>query len=128
MTAPSKHSPSVTRNSHLSFSKRLGIVFLRMRSIWIPGVALQLVNELLENTAAMFVVLELIKTRAGWSQQHDVSGVSCLSGELHRVVQRFRAPDRHATFDLLLDFVRGAADQQREYGFFSKRRAQLRVI
>src|SRR5258706_7792907 len=76
MTAPSRHSPSVTPNSHLSFSKRLGIALLRVR--WIFSAALQLMDKVLEDASTMLVVLELVEAGAGGRQEHDVSGMSGL--------------------------------------------------
>src|SRR5258708_20352819 len=126
MTAPSRHSPSVTRNSHLSFSKRLGIAFLRVGCVLRIAlhsrfiVALQLVNKLLENAAAMFVILELIKTCARWRQKYDVSAVSHLSGQRNSTVQSSRPADRHATFNLFSDFFPTAPLDHSYFAFFSK--------
>src|SRR5260221_13970689 len=91
MTAPSRHSPSATPNSHLSFSKRLGIALLRVR--WIFSAALQLMDKVLEDASTMLVVLELVEAGAGGRQEHDVSGMSGLGREFHGML------DGSCTFD-----------------------------
>src|SRR5258708_16962036 len=134
MTAPSRHSPSVTRNSHLSFSKRLGIAFLRvgcvLRIVLWPGfvAALQLANELFENAAAMFVLLKLIETCASWRQQNHVARLSSTRRDLDRALQSPRAFDSHATRDLTFDLLGYRSNQQSENRPFPQKFAQRRVV
>src|ERR1051326_4295247 len=113
MTAPRRHRPSVTRNNHLSLSKRLGIPLLRVR--WILQTALlQSMDEVLESAARMFVTLKLIKAGAGRLQKHDVSRMSRLRSETDSIFERAGALDCNSAFDLLLNFVGGCADQRSE--------------
>src|SRR5690349_18177363 len=81
MTAPSRHSPSVTMNNQRSFSSRLGIVFPRIHRIPVRAkffTLFQVVHQFFEDAATVFVILELIETRAGRREQHHISGMSCV--------------------------------------------------
>src|SRR5262249_11499737 len=91
ITAPSKHSASVTINSQRSFSSRLGIAFPRIHRIGVRTeflALLQMTNQLLENAASVFIVLKLVEARAGGRQQHDVSGMRGAVSGIDSIFQR----------------------------------------
>src|SRR5438477_3485572 len=128
ITAPSRHNPRVTPNSHLSFSKRLGIPPLRVRWIFIRFACFQLLNQSLENATAMLEIRKLVKACASRRQQHNIPGVRGLSREFHCIVERVGARNRHGPINLLLDFLGRRADQQRKNCLFPKRLTELRVV
>src|ERR1700751_722290 len=117
ITAPSRHSASVTINSQRSFSSRLGIALLRIHGIPVRTklfALFQMANQLLKHATPMFVVLKLVKARASWRQQDDVTGMRRVERHVHRLFQCARTLDRYAAFDLLCNFVGRCANQQRE--------------
>src|SRR5579859_127717 len=85
MTAPSRHSPSVTPKSQRSLSVRLGIASPLSRGDGARSRAgllfRQFVHELLEDAAAMFVILKLIEAGAGGREQNNVAGLRGARGD-----------------------------------------------
>src|SRR5215469_3241496 len=134
ITAPSRHSASVTMNSHLSFSRRLGILSPRVHRIrpsrtrFRPQSLFQPAHQLLEHPAAMLVVLKLIEAGTGRREQHDVSRMGGAEGCLDSGFERSRWCDGHAAPDLLLDLVGGGTDQQRQNGLLAENIPQFGVI
>src|ERR1043166_7745552 len=117
ITAPSKHNPIVTMNSQRSFSSLLGIAFPRIHRIRVRTNLLalfEMANEFLENAPPVFVILKLVKARAGRREQNNVTGMRRVKRGVHRVFQGAGSPDRHAASDLLFNLVGSRADQQRE--------------
>src|SRR5271170_3693959 len=103
MASPTTTSESVVKKSHLSTPTRF--------AIRLPG-SFQLcsrrkkmfLHELLEDAAAMLVILKLIKAGAGRRQQNHISGTRGFSGGLDSLLQRFAGDDRNDTADMRFDF------------------------
>src|SRR5215471_15715727 len=130
ITAPSRHSTSVTMKSQRSFSSRLGIAFPRIHRFGVRTkllALLKMVDELLENAPAVFIILKLVKARASRRQQNNISGMRGVKCAIDRVLQSTGAPNRHTTLDLLFNFIGRRANQERENRLFTEGLWQLRV-
>src|SRR5947208_8349901 len=64
ITAPKRHSASVTPKSQRSFSNRLGTFSHPLRRSCTRRLPLQLMHQFFEDAAAVFVVLKLIEAGA----------------------------------------------------------------
>src|SRR5215470_16358695 len=133
MTAPSRQSPSVAMNSHLSFSRRLGMPFLR--TFWISRNffrttfrAFQLMDQFLEDAPPMFVILELIEAGTSGGHEDDVARLRRLRCGFDSVFERAGLLQRNTAFDLLFDLLGRGADQQREDDLCPQEIAQQRVV
>src|SRR5713101_316385 len=71
---------------------------------------LQLMHQLLEDAAAMLVVLKLIEAGACRGKEHHVAGTRCMRGNFHGALDRSGALDGHAAGDLFFNFFRRGAD------------------
>src|SRR5882724_6494013 len=71
---------------------------------------LQLMHQILEDAAAVFVAIKLVEAGARRREEHDVPGTRSLRSNLYRALDRSRALDRHASGDLLFNFLRSRAD------------------
>src|SRR5208337_1186267 len=127
ITAPNRQSTSVTPNSQRSVSERLAKSSTLIRRM-LCGSRVQVSDELLEDPSALLVILELVEAGAGRGQNHDISGLRGVRGDFHRAVQRGGAFYGHAAGDLLFNFVRSRANQERKNGFFSERLLQEGVV
>src|SRR5690242_19271157 len=127
MTAPKRHRATVAPKSQRSVSPRLSKTSSPSGGCT-GGVVFELPDELLENPAAMLVILKLVEAGAGGSEQDDVAGLGGVSGGLDGAVQSAGAFDGDAAANLLLDLVRRSADQERQYGPLAQRLAQCGVV
>src|SRR3989442_14002453 len=74
------------------------------------GLPLQLVHQILEDTAAVLVVIKLVEAGARRCEKHDVPGPRHMRSNLYRALDRSRALDRHASGDFFFNFVRSPTD------------------
>src|SRR5580704_13125398 len=119
ITAPMKHSASVTPNNCRSGCKLRGIVgtFLeRDFSSRHPGCAAARFapeprHKLLENAVTVLVVFELVETGAGRRKKHHISGLRAFRSDLNSTANRARMLHRNGAFKLRSDFLCGSADQ-----------------
>src|SRR6266852_4115327 len=77
------------------------------------GLPLQLVHQILEDAAAVLVVIKLVEAGARRREEYDIAGPRSLRSKFYRALDRSRALDRHASGDLLFNFLRSRADKQR---------------
>src|SRR5215470_1767126 len=114
ITAPSRHSTSVTMNRQRSFSSRLGIAFPRIHRIHVRTsvvILSQMANQFFENAATVFVILKLVEACAGRREQDNVTGTRGVMSAVHSIVERADTLNCHAALDLLFDLVRRCANQ-----------------
>src|ERR1700719_1134274 len=104
MTAPSRHSASVTPNNQRSFSSRLGTL-VRL-SFWFhfPGFLFTLLDQFFKNASAMLVILKLVEARACRREQHNIATPRSLRGDFHGAFQSAGTLERDAAGDLLFNF------------------------
>src|SRR6266404_6232538 len=62
------------------------------------------------------------------AEEHNIARPRRLRSNLYRALDRSRALDRHASGDLLFNFLRGRADQKRKNRLFAQRFLQRGVI
>ena len=70
----------------------------------------ELVDELFEHAATVFVIFELVEAGAGGREQHDIAGLCGARCDFHGALNRAGTFDGDATGDLAFDFLRGGAD------------------
>src|SRR5260370_20995117 len=85
-------------------------------------------NQLFEDAAALFVVLELVEAGAGRGQKQSVAGACLVRGDFHGALNRPSALDGYAASNLFFNFVGCGADQQSENGLFTQRPLQQGVM
>jgi hypothetical protein len=83
---------------------------------------LQLVHQRFEHPAAMLVILKLIETRAGRSQQDYIARARSLRRDFDRAIESTGPLDGYAAVNLACYLVGGCANQQRQNRFFAQRR------
>src|SRR5271154_2420209 len=130
-----KHSASVTPNNCRSGCKLRGIVepfltgnssrcrfqIVRSRSV------LQLRDQLLENAAAMLVVLKLVKTRTGRREQDDIASPRAVCRDFNGTLHRSSALRRHSVPELPCDLLCCCANKQHQPRALLQRFAKERV-
>ena len=70
----------------------------------------QLLDELLEHAATMFIIFKLVEAGAGRREQHDIAGLRGARGDFDGAVERAGTFDSDAAGDLAFDFLRCGAD------------------
>lgn len=85
-------------------------------------------NQLLEDTATMFVILKLVKTGASRSKENDVSRLGGVRGEFDGAFESDGALNGDSALNLAFDFFGGGTDEQCEDGFSLERFAERRVV
>src|ERR1051325_4851051 len=88
----------------------------------------QLVHELLEHTATMLVIFELIEAGASRREQNDIAGLRGPRSNFDGALDRSRAFDGDASLNLLFDFFGRGTDEQCKDRLLAKRGLQNRVV
>src|SRR5271155_2517103 len=88
----------------------------------------QLVDQVFEDAAAVFVVFKLIQAGAGGREQNGVAGLGDLFGAVHGAFERFYKFQSYAAGDVAGDFVGGAANQQGANGTLAQLLAEGAVV
>ena len=70
----------------------------------------ELVDELFEHAATMFVILELVEAGTGGREQDDIAGLRGAGGDFDGALERAGTFDGDAASDLAFDFLCGGAD------------------
>src|SRR2546426_4378632 len=109
ITAPIMHSARVARNNQRSVWRLRGTFNSPGWLARFPEASgmLQIPHQLLEEAAAVLVVLKLVEAGARRCQQHHVAWPGALTRQAHRPVQRACHFDRGRTGDLFGDFFCG---------------------
>src|SRR6202521_1321548 len=116
-------------------SKEPAVIFQSSRHAPSPSsrsctrrLPLQLMHQVFEDAAAVFVVLKLIEAGACRGEEHHVAGPRCMRSNFHGALDRSGALDGHAAGDLFFNFFRSRADEQRKNSLLTQRSLQHGVI
>src|SRR5512140_3478676 len=99
----------VTPKSHRSTDTRLAMDTRHLSLVTARALGEGL-HDFLEYSSTVFVAFELIETRAGRSQQDDVSGSRSRRRFTNGVLERRTGNDGDNAGNLLFDLLRGCAD------------------
>src|SRR6266478_3484376 len=117
------------------YAKQAAVSFETSRHLGSPfsggrtgGLLFKLADQFFENAPAVFVISELVETCASRGKQHDVARLRGVRGRLDGALKSLSALNGYAACNLLLDFFRGRADEQREDRFLAQRLLQRGVV
>ena len=85
-------------------------------------------DQILEDTAALFIAGELIETGAGGGEQNGIAGMGLGAGLAHGGVESAALDEGDGAFQMPGDFFRRGTDEQRGAGLGGERRAQRTVV